>query len=117
MNLCPSCKLNHNNNHNIINYELKYYICDIHNENYNYYCKGCRKNLCSSCAEIHNLADFNTVNPGIPLNHTIINYENIPNKNDLKIKIKEIREKIDKCVKNCYLYLKFQISIHQMLKI
>ena len=96
INLCPSCKLNHDKNHNIINYELNYYLCEIHNEKYNSYCKECKNNLCSSCAKIHNLADFNTVNPGTPLNHSIINYEKIPNKDNLKTKIKEIKEKIDK---------------------
>ena len=96
INLCPSCKLNHDKNHKIINFEKNYYLCDIHNENFNSYCQDCKINLCNSCAKIHNLADFNIINPGIPLNHSIINYGKIPKKDDLKNKIKEIREKIDK---------------------
>ena len=32
INLCPLCKSKHE--HNIINYELKNYICEIHNEKY-----------------------------------------------------------------------------------
>ena len=28
------CKSNHEQSHNIINYDLKYYICEIHNEKY-----------------------------------------------------------------------------------
>ena len=34
INLCPLCKLNHDKSHNIINYDLRDYICDIHNEKY-----------------------------------------------------------------------------------
>ena len=90
INLCPYCKLNHDKNHKIVNYEQKYYICGIHNDNFNSYCKECKKNLCSTCAKFHNLADFNTINPGIPLNHSIIHYGKIQNKNDLKNRIKEI---------------------------
>jgi hypothetical protein len=51
INLCPLCKLNHDNKHNIINYELKDYICDIHNKEYISYCKECKKNKCIICLE------------------------------------------------------------------
>ena len=34
MNLCPLFKEKHGGNHNIINYDQKYYICDIHNRQY-----------------------------------------------------------------------------------
>ena len=37
--LCPLCKNNHNKEHNIINYELKNYICNKHNESFIAYCK------------------------------------------------------------------------------
>jgi len=33
-NICPLCKSNHNNNHNIINYDQINYICNEHNEQY-----------------------------------------------------------------------------------
>ena len=39
MNLCPLCKSNHDDSHNIIKYDLKNYICEIHNEIYISYCK------------------------------------------------------------------------------
>ena len=54
MNLCPICKTNHNNNHNIINYNDKEYKCSIHNEIYNSYCNKCNKNICMSCENEHN---------------------------------------------------------------
>ena len=51
MNICPLCKLNHDKLHNIINYDLKKYICDIHNEKYISYCKNCNKNICINCSK------------------------------------------------------------------
>ena len=42
-NLCPMCKLSHNAEHKIINYDYKYYICPEHEETYSCYCKNCKK--------------------------------------------------------------------------
>ena len=47
INICPLCKIKHE--HNIIEYELKNYICDIHNEKYIAYCKECKNNKCNEC--------------------------------------------------------------------
>ena len=49
LNLCPLCLSIHNKNHNIINYERKNYICEIHNEGFISYCQTCKKNLCFLC--------------------------------------------------------------------
>ena len=54
IDLCPMCKGNHDNNHKIINYNDKEYICNIHNEKYNSYCKECKKNICMLCENNHN---------------------------------------------------------------
>ena len=32
INICPLCKLKHNKEHNIINYDKIHYICNKHNE-------------------------------------------------------------------------------------
>ena len=70
MNLCPLCILNHDKKHDIIDYEQKNYLCEIHNENFNSYCKKCKKNLCIQCENSH-------------FNHDIIQYSKIlPNKGD-----------------------------------
>ena len=45
----PLCLSIHNKNHNIINYERKNYICEIHNEGFISYCQTCKKNLCFLC--------------------------------------------------------------------
>ena len=48
-NICPLCKSSHNDIHNIINYDNKYYICNRHNENYISYCEECKINICTLC--------------------------------------------------------------------
>lgn len=57
MNLCPECKLTHHKRHNIVNHELKYYICKKHNYSYRSFCKTCQKNLCFMCQREHNEHD------------------------------------------------------------
>jgi len=51
INLCPLCKLSHDKEHNIINYDNKNYICHLHNESYDKYC--CNKNICIYCGNEH----------------------------------------------------------------
>ena len=48
----------------IINYEQKYYICNIHNKEYNSYCEKCNKDICLFCKQEHK-------------DHNIISYDNI----------------------------------------
>ena len=81
MNLCPLCKLNHDKLHNIINYDLKNYICDIHNEKYISYCKNCNKNMCIYCSDEHN-------------NHETNLYKIQDKNNKIKV-LKELRNKIN----------------------
>ena len=45
-NICPLCKSIHDENHIIINYDNKNYICDQHNEAFNKYCEDCKENIC-----------------------------------------------------------------------
>ena len=52
-NICPSCKGEHDKNHNIINYDEKDFICKKHNINYQAYCKECNINLCLNCQNEH----------------------------------------------------------------
>ena len=52
-NLCESCKSMHEKTHNIINYQEKYFICDLHFEPYNAYCLKCKKDLCPQCKSEH----------------------------------------------------------------
>ena len=84
-NLCPLCCSNHNKSHEIIDYDLKYYICNTHNDSYISYCDKCKINLCMLCENEHNK------------NHNIIDYKNlIINKNIIKSEVNEFKELIDK---------------------
>jgi len=51
VNLCLLCKPHHNQNHNIIKYSQKNYICLKHNEAFDEYCEMCNMNICFSCLE------------------------------------------------------------------
>ena len=84
INLCPLCKYKHDKNHNIINYNDRYFICSKHNDSYIKYCKECKENICSKCIDEHN-------------NHNIIELLNlIPNKDKLLKEMKYMREFINK---------------------
>ena len=43
-NICPLCKLKHDENHLIIKYDDKNYICKKHNDTFIKYCKKCNEN-------------------------------------------------------------------------
>ena len=84
INICPLCKIKHDKNHNIINYEIKDYICEEHNEGYVEYCKECKKDICLSCENNH-------------INHETILYKNIIRDiNKVRNDMNEYKEEIDK---------------------
>ena len=88
MNLCPLCEKKHNKTHNIINYENKKFICEVHNQNYSLYCNTCNKNICFFCENEHNM-------------HNITSFGKMAtNKEDLKKKKIQLKEKIDGLKKN-----------------
>ena len=49
MNLCNFCISKHDNNHQIINYEEKDFICYKHDKMLIKYCQDCDKDMCTSC--------------------------------------------------------------------
>ena len=88
INLCPICRNSHNKTHKIINYDHKYYICEMHNNSFISYCENCLRNTCVICEAEHN-------------SHKIIHFSKIlPNIDELKKKINEIRNIIDKFKEN-----------------
>ena len=79
-NICKVCKLNHDKNHIIINYEDKNYICKKHNKEYKKYCKTCKEDICITCENEHN-------------NHNIFNLgEILLNKNELFYSAKKLKK-------------------------
>ena len=88
INICPLCKLIHKKSHNIINYELKDYICEEHNESFVEYCNKCKKDICLSCKNKH-------------INHETIFYKNIiKDMDELRNNINESQKEIDIFNKN-----------------
>jgi len=84
MNLCPICKSHHDKSHEIILYDEKGFNCQIHNDSYISYCNQCKKNICIECEDEHD-------------NHDMISLGKFfPNKNNIRIYNKELKDKIDK---------------------
>ena len=53
-NLCSECQGKHNNNHKLIDYHKKNFLCNQHyNQKYISYCKQCKQNLCANCEKEH----------------------------------------------------------------
>ena len=96
MNVCPVCKLKHDKNHNIIDYDKIYYICNKHEEPFTNYCKKCKINICSLCEKGNNYNEkernyqiLNNINEIIN-NHIITDISNINKEKDFKIKFNNI---------------------------
>ena len=72
-----------------------YYICKVHNDKFNAYCKKCKINLCKLCEQEHedkdNLLYYKDL---IPQKEIIENQMN-----ELKIKIDKFNEKIEEIIK------------------
>ena len=80
MKLCPLCKESHDESHYIIDYEEKNYMCYIHKDIYNSYCKKCKKDLCTLCQNEHR-------------GHSLIIYENIlPNEDKFTEELKNTKK-------------------------
>ena len=83
IDICNDCKIYHANNHEIMDYNQKKFICKSHRNPYCNYCFTCKSNMCSNCLEEHN-------------NHVIISFEEIkPNIDELKTKMNSIKNSIN----------------------
>ena len=80
-NLCFLCKSNHDNEHAIINYDNKNYICQKHIEPFTKYCKKCKQDICIVCEAEHN-------------NHEIFDLSKIKKKKNDLVKETEKLKKI-----------------------
>ena len=104
-NLCNSCKSFHDIKHNIIDYKIKNFICNIHNQPYIQYCKECKINLCLLCEsnhENHNIIKYNDIqiNTFTYLNKMKEMKEMKYKINELKTDIKKINEMINTIINN-----------------
>ncbi len=86
-NLCPLCRSKHDKSHLTIDYDLKNYLCQIHERDYNSYCLNCKLNLCQFCEKDHK-------------QHNLIFFgKMIPSPEDLKTKFEEIKKKVENLIK------------------
>ena len=112
-NICPICKSLHDQEHMIINYDDKNYICKKHNESFIKYCKDCNEDICMICDNEHtnhNLFDLSK----ILINKTELlkTMENLKNVIDLfKLKIEMIKEILNKMVNTLNIYYKMNETI------
>ena len=84
INICPLCKLKHNNEHNIINYDKIHYICNKHDgEKFINYCNKCKINVCSLFDKEHSEHKKQSI------------IDMIFDKKDLLIKLDELKRTID----------------------
>ena len=104
INLCPVCKSSHEELHNIINYDLNNYICELHNEKYISYCQNCKKNTCILCTSEHNNHDLN-IYKILDKNRKIMELNELRNIiNKFYRDIKNIINKLNKVLKNIEIY-------------
>ena len=109
MNLCPLCKSRHNQNHMVLNYENKIFICEEHGEAFISYCFSCKKNLCFQCGDKHINHDIKYFNQMVKENNKEKIKENLDKfRNDidkLKKDVKNISDMFNKVIENYeYLY-------------
>jgi hypothetical protein len=88
INLCLYCKSFHEQNHNIINYDQKNYICNKHYEPFIRYCKQCNKNICFICEDEHEEHDMTSLS------------EIKPNINEINNYLTEMKKEIDIFITN-----------------
>jgi len=93
--LCKMCISTHDNNHKIINYNDREFICNIHNEKYNSYCNKCKKNICAACENSHNEHELIYYDKLIIEDNRILKYIE-ETKKEIDIFNKDIKEKIIK---------------------
>ena len=113
INICPLCRLIHDNNHNIINYDIINFICNEHYEPFTSFCSECKINTCVSC-EINHI-DHSILSYGRMMRNKkeIIEKGNILRKNidELKNIIQEIIKKLNIVVDNIEAYYKIKKRI------
>ena len=96
LNLCLLCKPNHDPRHNIIKYDQRNYICQIHNEPLIKYCIQCKENICFACEEHekHEVEYFGNLTPNIEEKKKILSEFKI-NINKIFKTIKEVIDKLN----------------------
>ena len=117
INLCPTCKGTHANDHVIIDYAKVNLICLKHNGNFESYCHKCDLNLCLDCEKDHadhkdNIIYFRDVFPKNEIVNGQLN-ELRAKIDTMKFKMSAIIEMFNKVMNDMELYYKFNEQIIQ----
>ena len=109
LNLCPSCKSEHEQRHIIIKYEQKYYMCSLHCKKYYSYCITCKKDICDACKIISHENHYIKLYDEIILK--VKNLEKYikelkPTLNKFKVRLLLIIDRLKNIVKNIDIYYK-----------
>ena len=103
-NLCPLCIRKHNKEHTCIDYDLRKYHCNKHNDNFFSYCKNCKKDLCMHCENEHE-------------NHQKIKFTLIlPDINKIKKELEDLRNNIDKFEQEVNLIIEKLLIVKQKME-
>ena len=83
IDLCSDCTSEHEKDHEIIDYNKKNFICELHKNPYKVYCLTCKLNICQNCLIEH--AD-----------HVVVSFKEIkPNIDNIKIKMNSFKNSIN----------------------
>ena len=111
MNLCDKCKIEHENNHSIIDFDNKDYICYIHNKAYTKFCETCKLNICLSCEALHNEHKTIEIIPDLEL--ITYNMDKLREKiNIFNNSLENIIKKLKKVMENFEIYYKIYNNIY-----
>ena len=112
-NICPICSQNHEKTHSIIDYDDKFFICDIHYEPINSYCEECKKDICMSCEKKHKGHKIITYGSIIPEAEIIKEEVDkfISKKESFKCEIKDIISKLNNLINTLDNYFKLYQDI------
>ena len=109
MKLCPLCRNKHDQNHEIINFEQKYYICNIHNCKYDSYCDDCNIDICNICQQEHKdhkIIDLKEIIPKSMKNKEEIKTYLNRSLKILNTKLEMIKDRLNNILKNIEIYMK-----------
>ena len=84
MELCSLCRSKHNEKHVTVDQEFVDYKCKNHGKSFISYCEECENNLCDLCEKEHDKK------------HRIIYFKKMIPNYDIRTKLNELREMIDK---------------------
>ena len=119
-NNCSNFHIKNDNHNNIIKYNNKYAICNLHNSKNISICLDCKINICKECLKLHQNHNTKSLLDIIPNKEKkeSLNKKNKENENKIQKIIdylKEIKNNIDKRYKKLEEYLLFLYNINKYI--